>query len=427
MTRVQFPEKLKFLFEPHREKAAYGGRGGTKSWNKARALLIHGTGETYFGRPLRILCTRETQKSIAESVHHLLRSQIQELGLDSFYRVQEHSITGENGTGFIFAGLRQQGIVNLKSYEDVDICWVEEAQAVSRRSLEVLRPTIRKPGSEIWYSFNPDEETDPIYQDCVVQKKPGLVAVKIGWEDNPWLSDELRREKDYLYRIDPEAAAHVWGGECRKTSAAQIFKGKYVIEAFEPDPANGWSGPYFGADWGFSQDPTVLVKCWTHGNRIFLEYETYDIGLESDAIDKKFRTIPGADNYTIRADSSRPETISLVRRLGNLRIVPCQKWPGSIEDGIHYLRSVEQIVIHPRCKHAEEEARLYRYKIDKLTGDILRDIEDKHNNVWDAVRYAFEPAIQHDKIWQQTPEHHMPQDDLEALKRAEKLARGEYR
>lgn len=387
---AHFPKIFRFLFEPSRYKVAWGGRGSGKSWNIARALLIMGT-----QRRLRILCARELQTSILESVHHLLADQIDQLGLAGWYRVQQQNIAGKNGTEFIFSGIHSNP-TKIKSTEGVDICWIEEAEKVSARSWEIVIPTIRKTGSEIWVSFNPDEATDPTYQRFVVNPPPDAAVRKVRWIDNPWFGEELKREKDYLARVDPAAYQHVWEGECRSNSDAQIFKGKYRIEAFavpiEPI-ASGWDGPYFGADWGFSQDPTVLVKLWIHGRTLYIEREAYGIGVELDDIPELFRRIPDVDRYVIRADSSRPETISHVKRKGPFRIEAAEKWPGSVEDGIAFLRSFESIVIHPDCRHAIEEARLYSYKVDRLTGDVLPDIVDKHNHVWDSVRYGLGPMI----------------------------------
>jgi phage terminase large subunit len=221
--RTEFPEKLGFLFAPKRYKVAYGGRGGAKSWGFARALLILGK-----QRPLRILCTRETQKSISESVHHLLKSQVGDLGFEDFYTVKETSLVGANGTEFIFAGLRQQGIANLKSYEDVDICWVEEAQVVTKKSWETLIPTIRKEGSEIWVSFNPELETDETYQRFVKNPPKNSFVVKINWSDNPFFPSVLKDEKDELKLKDKDAYDNVWDGHCKQAVEGAIYKSQII-------------------------------------------------------------------------------------------------------------------------------------------------------------------------------------------------------
>jgi len=214
---VQFPAKLAFLFEPQRYKVCYGGRGGAKSWGIARALLILGAKSQ-----LRILCAREFQTSIKDSVHKLLCDQIDSMGLTGFYEITDKSIRGKNGTEFFFVGLRNN-VTNVKSIEGVDICWVEEAQTVSKTSWNVLIPTIRKEQSEIWVSFNPELETDETFQRFVVGPPENCKVVKINWSDNPWFPETLRLEKDALRDRDIEAYNTVWEGLCRQTVDGAIF------------------------------------------------------------------------------------------------------------------------------------------------------------------------------------------------------------
>lgn len=214
---ADFPEILEPLFAAARYKILYGGRGGAKSWGIARALLILGA-----QRKLRILCARETMRSISESVHHLLETQIDALGLRSRYTVEKASIKGINGTEIIFAGLRLN-VANIKSTEDVDIVWVEEAQAVSKHSWETLIPTIRKAGSEIWASFNPELETDDTYRRFVVSPPPGAVVIKLNWRDNPWFPDVLRAEAEHLQATDPDAYDHVWEGNCIRNVEGAVY------------------------------------------------------------------------------------------------------------------------------------------------------------------------------------------------------------
>lgn len=413
MTRVEVPSKYPpILFDSKgrhklwmqiRYKALKGGRGSAKSHSIASVLLERAGSET-----LRILCAREIQRSIKDSVHKLLRDKINGNVLFSqkFVVTQTGITCPVTGSEFLFAGLKHN-IDEIKSMEGIDIVWVEEAQKVSKESWKTLIPTIRKKGSEIWMSYNPVHETDPT--DMLANSgRPDVLLIEMNWEDNPWFANtELVAEKDYDYRVDPETAAHVWGGQYLKNSKAQILAGKYVVESFEPHPT--WHGPYFGADWGFAQDPTTLVKLWLNAEctKLYLEHEAYGIKVENQEIATLFGTVPDAlilrkddegklrpigPQFVIRGDCSRPETINYVNHYG-FNVVSCVKWSGCVEDGITWLRNLEQIVIHPRCKHAEEEARLYRYKVDKVTGDVLPIIVDAHNHIWDPVRYAMEPAI----------------------------------
>jgi phage terminase large subunit len=382
---LKFPHKLQFLFKPKRYKVLHGGRGGAKSWGVARALIVRAS-----KAPILILCAREYQNSIAESVHRLLSNQISEMGMDHLFDITDKSIKGKNGSEFIFAGLHNN-VKSIKSMEGVDICWVEEAEKVSNNSWEILIPTIRKEGSEIWVTFNPDEESDPTYQRFVVNTPPDAEVVEINWADNKWFPENLRKEKDYLYRVDAEAAEHVWGGKCNTRSDAQIFAKKYVVEAFTPH--ENWNGPYFGQDFGFGTDPSATCKLWLYENVLYVEYVKFGYGLKNTELDKLIRSIPGAGDHIIRGDNSRPETIAHLTEDFDLKMISCKKWSGCVEDGIQYLRSLEKIVIAPDNKQMIDEARLYRYKVDKVTGDVLPIIVDKHNHGWDSIRYAMEPAI----------------------------------
>ena len=204
--KADFPDKLQCLFEPARYKILYGGRGGSKSWGIARALLILGA-----ERKLRIACGREIQKSISDSVHHLLKSQIEQLGLGDRYRVYADHIDGPNGTLITFHGLKSN-IDSVKSIEGIDIFWAEEAQTLSKASWDILVPTIRKEGSEIWVSFNPDLETDETYRRFVHSPPRGAIVRKIGWRDNPWFNQVLRDEMENTRARSEDDYLHIWEG-----------------------------------------------------------------------------------------------------------------------------------------------------------------------------------------------------------------------
>lgn len=278
-TEAQLPRKLKFLFEPARYKVLHGGRGGAKSWGVARALLILGA-----QKPLRILCAREIQNSISESVHKLLSDQIAALGLESFYKIQETCIKGINGTEFAFVGIRQQGVQKIKSFEGYDICWVEEAQTVTDRSWSVLTPTIRKPGSEIWVTFNPDLEDDPTYQRFVLNPPTGAVVAQINYTDNPWLPDELRVEMEDLRTRNPVAFENVWEGKCRTLAEGAILHKEMQaalddgrIGAYPHDPRQ----PVFCAfDIGVGDPTCIWYGQKVQGRWRFFDYDQYqDEGL----------------------------------------------------------------------------------------------------------------------------------------------------
>jgi phage terminase large subunit len=403
-TTLQMPAWAECLFRRARYKIVRGGRGSGKSWAIARALILLAS-----EKKLRVLCTREFQNSISESCHELLSSQIRAMGLGHRFTIQQQGIFGVNGSEFIFVGTGTSP-EKIMSMEGIDIAWAEQAERISERSFEILLPTIRQPGSEVWCSFNPDEEDDPVWQRFVVNQPPDCISLEVNHDMNPWFPAELQRERDYLYRVDAESAAHVWGGQPRRNQSSQVLRGKYSVESFTvpDDPTvrrqQGWDGPYFGSDWGFANDPTTLVKCWIKGQVhgvtqgiLYVEHEAYRIGCEITATPALFDTIPGSRDHMIRADCARPETISHVRNCG-FRIEAADKWQGSVEDGIGVLRSFERIIVHERCVHAREEARLWSYRRDRLTGDVLPEVLDGNDHVWDGVRYALAPLIRKSRL-----------------------------
>ncbi len=375
------------LFLPQRYKCLWGGRGSGKSYAVADALLIEG-----LRRPIRVLCAREFQTSIKESVHFLLAARIEVLGLQDFYRVQQTDIEGLNGSQFIFKGVRHN-VQSIKSMAALTHLWLEEAQTISAESWQVLIPTIREEGSEIWVTFNPLQETDTVWQELVAKDRSNAYVQRVNWDRNPHFPSVLDEERRQMQATDPDAYYHIWEGGFWSKSDAQILNGKWIVEEFEPDPRT-WHGPYLGADFGFAKDPTTLVKCWVFGQRLYVERESYQVGLELDhTTDRWLIDVPDCDRFPIRADSARPESISYLKRHGVPGIVPVSKGRGSVEDGIAHLRSYDKIVIHPRCKHVAEEARLYSWKTDRLSGEILPIPLDAHNHAIDGIRYALQPLI----------------------------------
>lgn len=397
---VQLPEYAKQLWKPYRYKVLWGGRGATRSWTAARCLLLMAA-----QKKLRILCTRELQSSLRDSVHQLLRDQIDLMELPGF-RVTDREIRHVNGSLFLFEGLRHNK-TKIKSLEGIDICWVEEAERISKMSWSILIPTIRKMGSEIWVTFNPDQEEDATYQRLIVHTPQHAYVKKVSWQDNPWLSDELRAEKDYDYASDPESADHIWGGNIRVISNAQILHGKWLVQEFTVpmkiredgtrEPL--WNGPYQGVDFGFGSDPFAGMRCWTYDQILYVEYEVYKHHLELDHTPGELTgTIPQFAEYVTRGDSARPDSISHLRRHGIHRIVSAKKGAGSVEDGIAHLRSYRQIIVHPRCPHFAQECKFYSYKIDEHSGDVLPIIIDKHNHLIDSIRYALEPLMKKQRL-----------------------------
>lgn len=385
-TRLSFAPKFKPLFQPKRYKTFHGGRGGAKSWAAARALVIMAA-----SNKLRILCTREVQNSIKDSVHKLLKDQIEMLGLNPWFRITNESITSASGSEFLFKGLRFDPL-GIKSTEGVDICWVEEAQSVSSDSWAILIPTIRKEGSEIWVTFNPGEEQDPTYQRFIVNPPDDSITVEVNYYDNPYLPDTLRKEMEYCKRVDYEAYEHIWLGKPKSISDSVIFRNRYRVEAFPDDLWLQADRLFFGADFGFANDPSTLIRMFMLGTRLYIEYEAYGVGVELDEMPQFYDSIPEVRKWPVKGDNSRPETISYLARQG-FSIDAAAKWKGSVEDGVTYLKGFEEIIIHERCKHTADEFRHYSYKVDKKTGDILPIIVDKFNHCIDAIRYGLDGYI----------------------------------
>ena len=679
---IQIPEKCVFLLnEQKRYKVLYGGRGSGKSYSMIEASIVKA-----LEKKTRILCTRQLQNSIANSVHKLLCDCIDNLNLNEYFSITRDSIKCVNGSEYLFKGI-QNNVQEIKSTEGVDICMVEEAQSVSDESWEVLIPTIRKEGSEIWVCFNPDREEDSTYRRFVLNPPPDCKAVLVNYMDNPFFPEVLRKEMEYCKEVDYPRYEHIWLGKTIMETEAQIFKGKFEILDFEAEPYTQF---FYGADWGFAClggktlvstingdvpikdikvgdmvltrdgykkvlftknngekdvydvdfgygkriiatedhriytqdgwkkvkdlkvrevicekksnlmekfinaiqmgsiqtifttkqgkmkesiigtcgnfimevfqtimifiilmgillttilkislvflkasikkfitkinlvlsrkkkckrleqktdiqkkigqkeeknhwkqhkkgvvfvwnavkslfsrmftksfvvqgventqihvkakkntfakrvvkslwhhliaseklvqrnvpiclrqrkdkevvyditvengeffangilvhncDPTALTRCFIEDNCLYIDYEAGGVGVEMEEIPALFDSVPDVRKWKIRSDCARPETISYVKRHG-FDCVAADKWKGSVEDGIEYLRSFKKIYIHPRCKHTYEEFKYYSYKKDKISGDILPIVVDAWNHYIDSLRYALEPYI----------------------------------
>jgi phage terminase large subunit len=404
---------------PIRYKIYYGGRDSAKSWSFAEELVRRTRDQ-----PLRVLCTREYQNSIRDSVHHLLRATINRLGLAPWFNVTETSIKSRAGAEFIFRGLHNN-VDEIKSTEAIDICWVAEAHYTSELSWQTLIPTIRRDlpdgrSSQIWIDFNVIDEGTPTHKRFVTNTPPGSIIHFINYDQNPYLSETSKREIEHLKEVDYAAYEHVYLGLPRKISDSVIYGGRYEVEAFPDDLWKQAQRLLFGLDFGFSQDPVALVRMFILEGCLYIEYEAWGLEIEFEG-KRKFTphqenlkhlpreedgslsprgelaqlldTVPGVRSWTIKADNSRPETISYLRGKG-FTVEPAEKWQGCVEDGITHIKGFTRRVIHPRCVHTIQEGRLYSYKRDRLTGEVLPIIVDKHNHCWDGVRYGLDGYIQ---------------------------------
>jgi phage terminase large subunit len=428
---VELDGEFQDLFRPYRFKVYHSGRGASKSWSIAMALVIKahggymsdclqccawneeeskkwcpckGTRRVLTG--YRIGCFRELQNSIKDSVHRLIADRIEAMGLGKWFDITEKSIRSRaSGSEFIFKGLKHNAN-EIKSTEGLDIVWVEEAQMVSRTSWEVLIPTIRKKGSEIWVSFNPEEETDDTYKRFVVHPPSFAFVKQVNWRTNPWFSAEMEAERLHMLKTDPEAYQHIWEGECRTISEAVIFKNKYVVDCFETPTDPPPDRFFHGLDFGFSGSPNAMTRSWITGKvpneELWIDYESFSYQCDIDELPALLRAeIPTCTKWPIKADCARPESISYLRRQG-FQISAAEKWAGCVEDRIQHLRGFKKIHIHQRCTHMRDEARLYRWKVDPVTKEILPVPVDKNNHGWDATGYALDGYIQRrgaDKVW----------------------------
>lgn len=381
------PPGLHRAFMPRRGdvrfRAAYGGRGSGKSFTFAKMAAIFG-----YEEPLRILCTRDIQDSIRESFHAELKNAIaSEPWLAAHYDVGIDYLRGKNGTEFIFRGLRH-GISSIKSMAQIDIAIVEEAEDVPEHSWTDLTPTIRAPKSEIWVIWNRKVDGSPVDLRLIKNPPPRSVVVELNYRDNPWFTTELEEDRLHAQQtMDAGKYAHIWEGKYLQNAESRVFR-NWKVQEFETPPD---AVLRFGADWGFSIDPTVLIRCYIVGRKLYVDHEAYMVGCEIVNTPDLFLTVPEAEKWPITADSARPETISYMRSHGFPRILPAIKGARSLEEGVEWLQSFE-IIVNPRCVNTINELTDYAYKTDPLTGQVMPILADKDNHLIDALRYACEGA-----------------------------------
>ncbi|MDE9437378.1 PBSX family phage terminase large subunit [Xenorhabdus bovienii] len=404
IAKIELPPKLIPVFDgDYRYRGSYGGRGSAKTRSFALMTAIRGYMAAQNGQSGVILCAREYMNSLEESSMEEVKQAIRSVPwLNDFYELGEKYIrTKCRSVNYVFAGLRHN-LDSIKSKARILIAWVDEAESVSETAWTKLTPTVREEGvlpdgtkwqSEIWVTWNP--ERDGSATDKRFRKNPpenSLIA-EMNYDDNPWFPSVLEEERlSDQSRLDPATYAWIWEGAYLENSDKQVLANKYKIESFPDDLWQKADRLLFGGDFGFAKDPSTLLRMFILDNCLYIDREAYGVGVELDHMPAFYDQVPESRKWPIKADSARPETISYLRRQG-FNITAAKKWQGSVEDGISYLRGFTKIIIHPRCKETAKEARLYSYKVDRITGEVLPTIEDKNNHCWDGARYGLDGYI----------------------------------
>ena len=401
--QIQLPKKLisVFVAENVRYRGAHGGRGSAKTRSFALMTAVKGYQFAEAGISGVILCAREFMNSLADSSMEEVKQAIRSVDwLNNYYDIGQNYIRTKNGLiSYVFCGLRHN-LDSIKSKARILICWVDEAENVSEIAWRKLTPTVRETNSEIWVTWNPEIKGSPT--DFRFRQNPpeNSTIVELNYNDNPFFPDVLEQERlNDLKRLDYATYAWIWEGAYLENSDKQVLHDKYIIQEFDDDLYKKADRLLFGGDFGYANDPNTLIRSFILNDCLYIEYEAYGVHVELDEIPSFYDSVPEARKWPIKGDCSRPETISYLKRRG-FNISAAKKWQGSVEDGIAFLRGFKKIIIHPRCKHTAEEARLYCYKTDRVTEEVLPIIEDKNNHCWDAIRYSLDGYIKNKlSIW----------------------------
>lgn len=406
--QIEIPQKI--LDSISKDSTYYlflGGRTGAKSESMGRIIIK----ETSL-HPITVVCCREFQASIKDSVHSLLKYIIELYGFTGF-TILDNEIRHTCGSKILFKGLKKESVGSLKSIPNIALLWVEEAQYISRKSLDILIPTVRQENSKIIFTMNPEEIDDPVYNDFYINKRYNPEICFINYLDNPFVTQKSLDDANYDKENDIERYNHVWLGECKKVSDEVIFKNKYIVDYFEPAQDVDY---LFGADFGVT-DPNTLIRMFIKDNCLYIDQEMYKIGQELDDMpeaydkvldinypddnteyeadennekEKEYYTNYWRNKFVIKADCSRPETINFLQRKG-FTIVGENKL--TVDEGIAFIRNFKKIIIHPICVNVAFEFKSYKWKTNKQTGEIINIPEDKNNHCIDAIRYALRPLI----------------------------------
>lgn len=397
----ELPKITRNFAKPARTRVFKGGRGSGKTRGLAKRSGIRIYQLAELGVEGVFLASREHLNSLDESSMEEIKAAItSEPWLRDYFDIGEKYIRTKNRRiSYAFAGLRHN-LDSIKSKARIIGNWTDEAENVSEMAWRKLVNTLREQGevggqawiAENWISYNPESPESATHKRFVKDPAPDCLVSTINWRDNPWFGGLLNASRLEDQRLRADTYDHVWEGEFLTLTEAQIFAGKFAVRDFEP--GDDWDGPYHGLDFGFALDPTAGLQVYIHDNCLWIRREAGRTKLELDDTSEFVEDrIPGFGQHVVRADSARPESISYLKRNGMAQIEGAEKWKGCVEDGIEFIKSFDQVVIHTDCPQTAREFRLYSYKVDRLTGDILPVIVDANNHFIDALRYALGPMI----------------------------------
>ena len=381
-----------------RFRGMHGGRGSAKTQTMALMTAVKGYQYGRMGINGLLLCAREHAVNLDESSMQEVKDAIRRVPwLSAYYEIGEQFIRSKDRRiNYAFTGLRHN-IQGTKSKARILIAWVDEAEHVSEHAWRTLIPTVRAEGpdwnSEIWLSWNREFENSATNKRFIQQQTDEMKIIELNWRDNPWFPEVLNRQRLEDQRLRPETYGHIWEGEYLTLSDAQVFAGLFELSRFEPQP--DWEGPYYGLDFGFSQDPTAATESYIFDNCLYIfraaEKKKLEIDETASWLAKNF---PRSTMHVIRADNARPESISYLKNHGVPRCIACKKGKGSVEDGVAYIKGFDRVYIHEDyALPAHFEFIRYAYKVDRLSGDIMPILVDAYNHIIDSLRYGLEPMI----------------------------------
>jgi phage terminase large subunit len=379
---VETPPVFDPLVQKRRYRGARGGRGSGKSHFFGEDIILD-----MMTKHTRCVCAREVQLSIKDSSKQLLEDKIDLFHMQGHFQITDREIVYEpTNSLIIFRGLQNHTAQTIKSLEGFNRFYCDEAQQLSQRSIELITPTFRREDSVLDFAWNPISPKTPIEKLFNDNKNnPDFVCVTANYNNNPFFPKALRRDMLRDRERDLDKYAHIWLGHYQTISEARVFR-NWRIEAFETPRDTRF---YLGVDFGYSIDPTVMIRCFIDGRKLYIDQEAVQTHCEIDATPALFKKIPNSELWPCTADNARPETIAYLRRHGFPRMKESVKGKGSVEDGIEFLKSFD-IIVHPRCVRTADEMLNYSWKVDQRTEEVLPILNDKDNHVIDALRYALE-------------------------------------